>query len=161
MKTLQPYFLACLLYFTCATLSAQSRALCNPHATPAAKQVYHILCNQYGQKTISGTVARVDWNIDEAEHVHAWTGQYPALNVFDFINIHASKDVNPNGWLDYSDMSVVTNWWNNGGLVGCMWHWQVRANNGVNYTCSPGNQPGETDFDPACIHAPQTDDYRQ
>ena len=65
-------------------------ALCNPNATPAAKQVYQILRDQYGQKTISGTVARVDWNIDEAEYVHAWTGQYPALNVFDFINIHAS-----------------------------------------------------------------------
>ena len=136
-------------------------ALCNPNATPAAKQVYQILRDQYGQKTISGTVARVDWNIDEAEYVHAWTGQYPALNVFDFINIHASKDVNPNGWLNYSDMSVVTNWWNNGGIVGCMWHWQVRANNGVNYTCSPGNEPGETDFDASCINNPQSDDYRQ
>ena len=161
MKPLQPHFLVCLFYFTCATLAAQARALCNPNATPAAKQVYQILCDQYGHKTISGTVARVDWNTDEAEHVHAWTGQYPALNVFDFINIHASKDVNPNGWLDYSDMSVVTDWWNNGGLVGCMWHWQVRANNGVNYTCSPGNQPGETDFDPACIQDPQSDDFRQ
>ena len=75
MKTLQPYFLVCLLYFTCATLAAQSRALCNPHATPATKQVYQILCDQYGQKTISGTVARVDWNTDEAEYVRAWTGQ--------------------------------------------------------------------------------------
>lgn len=136
-------------------------ALCNPNATPAAKQVYQILRDQYGLKTIAGTVARVDWNIDEAEYVHAWTGQYPALNVFDFINIHASKDVNPNGWLDYSDMSVVTNWWNNGGLVGCMWHWQMRANNGVNYTCSPGDEPGETDFDASCINTPQSDDYRQ
>ena len=56
-------------------------ALCNPNATPAVQQVYQILCDQYGQKTIAGTVARVDWNTDEAEHVHAWTGQYPALNV--------------------------------------------------------------------------------
>lgn len=64
------------------------------------------------------------------ENVYAWTGKYPALNAFDFINIHASKDVNKQGWLDYSDLTPVTDWYNAGGVVGCMWHWQVPANNG-------------------------------
>lgn len=137
------------------------QSLCNANATQETKQVFQILCNLYTKKTISGTVANVDWNIREAENVKQWTGRYPALNVFDFINIHASQDVNPNGWLNYSDISVVSDWWQHGGLVGCMWHWQVKANNGSDYTCSPGTNPNETSFDPACIDNTSSADYRQ
>lgn len=139
----------------------QKHKLANASATVAAKKVYNILWSLYGSKIVSGTVANVDWNIKEAENVHGWTERWPALNVFDFINIHASKDVNPNGWLDYSDMSVVENWWNAGGLVGCMWHWQTKANNGTNWTCSPGTNPGETSMDAACIENPSSPDCQQ
>ena len=135
--------------------------LVNANATPEAKKVYDILCNLYGKKIISGTVANIDWNYRDAENVKKWTGKYPALNVFDFINIHASKDVNPRGWLDYSDMTPVNEWWDAGGLVGCMWHWQVKANNGTDMTCSPGTQPHETSFDPSKIDDPSSADYKQ
>lgn len=136
-------------------------SLVNPNPTAEAKKVYGVLWDLYGKKTVSGVVANVDWNIKEAENVHSWTGKWPALNVFDFINIHASKDVNSKGWLDYSNDRVVRDWWQAGGLVGCMWHWQVRANNGIDYTCSPGTKPGETSFDPACVDNPQSADYKQ
>ena len=89
----------------------------------------------YREKAVSATVANVDWNIREAENVHEWTGKWPVMNVFDFINFHNSKDVDPKGWLDYSDISVAENWWNEGGLVGCMWHWNVLANDGKTLTC--------------------------
>ena len=116
------------------TESKITKQLVNANATPEAKKVYSILYNLYGRKIISGTVANIDWNYRDAENVKKWTGKYPAINVFDFINIHASKDVNPKGWLDYSDMTPANEWWDAGGLVGCMWHWQVKANNGTNLT---------------------------
>lgn len=143
------------------TIQSAAHALCNPNATSGAKKVYGVLWSLYGKKAVSGTVANVDWNIREAENVYKWTGRWPALNVFDFINIHASKDVNSKGWLDYGNDDVVKDWWQAGGLVGCMWHWQVRANNGTDYTCSPGTKPNETSFDPACIDDPQSADYKQ
>lgn len=143
------------------TESKITKQLVNANATPEAKKVYSILYNLYGRKIISGTVANIDWNYRDAENVKKWTGKYPAINVFDFINIHASKDVNPKGWLDYSDMTPVNEWWDAGGLVGCMWHWQVKANNGTNLTCSPGSKPGETSFDPAAFENPSSADYKQ
>ena len=138
-----------------------STAPVNPNATPEARQLYTKLLSFYGKKAVSGVVANIDWNYRDAENVHRWTGKWPALNVFDFINIHASKDVNPNGWLDYSDMTPVNQWHQAGGIVGCMWHWQVKANNGVNLTCSPGEKPGETSFDPAKVYVEGTAENRQ
>ena len=68
-----------------------TKQLVNANATPETKKVYSILYNLYGKKIISGTVANIDWNYRDAENVKKWTGKYPAINVFDFINIHASK----------------------------------------------------------------------
>ena len=135
--------------------------LCNANATSETRQVWNVLTSLYGQKIISGVVANVDWNIKEAENVQKWTGKYPAINVFDFINIHASKDVNKDGWLDYSDLSAVEGWWQQGGLVGCMWHWNVRANNGSDMTCSPGEKPGETSFDASKVDDTSSAEYKQ
>ena len=143
------------------SLAGAQHTLCNPAATPEARQVYQALWGIYRQQTLSATVANVDWNIREAENVHEWTGKWPAMNVFDFINIHNSKDVNPAGWIDYSDMTVVEDWWRQGGIVGCMWHWNVPANNGTDYTCTPGTQPGETSFDPAKVDDPSSDEYKR
>lgn len=133
----------------------------NPKATAETKQLYTKLRRLYGKKALSGVVANVDWNIREAENVHEWTGKWPVINVFDFINIHASKDVNPKGWLDYSDMTHVRQWHQLGGIVGMMWHWQVKANNGTNLTCSPGEKPGETSFDPSKVYVDGTAENKQ
>lgn len=135
--------------------------LCNSQANAAAQKVYSILCQLYGSRIISGTVANVDWNTREAENVKSWTGKYPALNAFDFINFHSSKDVNAKGWLDYADISPVKRWWDAGGLVSCMWHWQVLANNGTDYTCSPGNGDKETSIDLNDIDNPSSSTYKQ
>ena len=143
-------------------MKAESKyQLCNANATAEARQLFGILSSLYGQKIISGVVANVDWNTKEAENVYEWTGRYPALNVFDFINIHASKDVNKDGWLDYSDLSAVEGWWQQGGLVGCMWHWNVRANNGSDMTCSPGTEPGQTSFDASKVDDTGSTEYKQ
>ena len=124
----------------------------NTNATAEAKKVFDVLKSLYGNKIISGTVANVDWNYDEAKKVYGWTDKWPAMNVFDFTNIHASKDVNSDGWLDYSDDTPVREWWNAGGLVGAMWHWQVAANNGTDLTCTPGTGDKETAFDASKVY---------
>ena len=136
-----------LLFFTLAAMFSCSKAesaadpviseaeqtyrLTNQNATAETKRLFALLSDLYGKRILSGTVANVDWNTRDAENVYKWTGRWPAINVFDFINIHASRDVNPKGWLDYSDDTCVREWHEAGGIVGCMWHWQVYANDGV------------------------------
>ncbi len=128
----------------------------NTSATEAAKKVFGVLKDLYGKKIVSGVVANVDWNTKEAENVYGWTGKYPAMNVYDYINLHASKDVNSAGWVDYSDITTAKNWWKEGGIVGAMWHWQVKANNGTDYTCTPGTAAGETSFDASKVYVEGT-----
>ena len=128
----------------------------NADATEATKKVFAILKDLYGKKIVSGVVANVDWNTKEAENVYGWTGKYPAMNVYDYINLHASKDVNSAGWVDYSDITTAKNWWKEGGIVGAMWHWQVKANNGTDYTCTPGTAAGETSFDASKVYVEGT-----
>lgn len=126
-----------------------------------AQVVMNVLQQLYGEKMISGVMASVDWNIDEAKNVYKWTGKYPALNVFDFIHFDASKDVNPNGWIDYSNISVLRNWWRAGGLVGCMWHWGMPTNDGSGLTCTPGTDTGKTSFDCSKITDPTSAEYER
>ena len=102
-----------LLFFTLAAMFSCSKAesaadpviseaeqtyqLCNQNATAETKRLFALLSDLYGKRILSGTVANVDWNTRDAENVYKWTGRWPAINVFDFINIHASRDVNPKG----------------------------------------------------------------
>lgn len=135
--------------------------LCNAQANAATQKVYTILCQLYGSKIISGSMADIDWNTREAENVRQWTDKYPALNTFDYINFINSKDVNAKGWLDYTDISPVKSWWEQGGLVSCMWHWQMKANNGTDYTCTPGTGDKETSINLCDIDNPSSATYKQ
>lgn len=115
-----------------------------PNASSEAKKVYAFLIENYRKKIISGTVAKINWNIDEAERVYGWTGKYPAMNTFDYIHHYGN-------WINYTDVSVVENWWNNKGLVSAMWHWSVPATNGSSemafYYTGRGGSNTETSFD--------------
>ena len=124
--------------------------------TENAQKLFDVLTSLYGNKIISGTTAVVDWNTKEAEQVYQWTNKYPAINTYDFINIHASKDVNPDGWLDYSDISGVKRWAAEGGVVSAMWHWQVKDNAGTGYTCTPGTGDAATSFDASKVYVDGT-----
>ena len=124
--------------------------------TENAQKLLDVLTSLYGNKIISGTTAVVDWNTSQAEQVHQWTNKYPAINTYDFINIHASKDINPEGWLDYSDISGVKNWAAEGGVVSAMWHWQVKNNAGTGYTCTQGTGDAATSFDASKVYVDGT-----
>lgn len=90
-------------------------------AIPAVGKVYSYLRSIYGQKTLSGAMANVAWNTDEAEWAGKYTGLYPAIAFFDYIHLASS----PTNWIDYGDITPALSWWNAGGLVGASWHWNV------------------------------------
>lgn len=100
--------------------------LVTTNASAQAKNVYGFLRENFGKKSISGTMANVSWNTNEAEWVYKHTGKYPALNGFDLIHLYAS----PASWINYNDTKVIEDWWNANGLVTLMWHWNVPANEG-------------------------------
>ncbi len=112
-------------------------SLVNSSATSEAKALYQTLLDNYGTKILSGTMANVNWNNENAEQVYQWTGKYPAINCYDFI--HLPYD---GSWINYSDMTPVTEWHNAGGIVNAMWHWNVPT---VEPEDEPQPQPGDGD----------------
>jgi mannan endo-1,4-beta-mannosidase len=95
--------------------------LCSANPTPEAVKLYQFLKESYKEKVISGAMANVSWNTEGADAVFTLTGKYPAMNTFDYIHLPFS----PSSWIDYSDISPVKDWWNAGGIVSAMWHWNV------------------------------------
>ncbi len=122
-------------------------SLVTPDASVQAKNIYEFLKENYQLKTLSATMANVNWNISEAERVYRWTGKYPAMNCFDYVHHMFS----PANWINYEDISVVENWWENNGLVAAMWHWNVPTEKGSSdysfYYTGKGGGNTETSFD--------------
>ena len=142
-----------LMLFMVSGISAQeSRQL-----SPEAENLLQYLKEIEGEKTLSGTTANVNWNINEAKWVNRHTGKWPALNFFDFIHLPFS----PSNWIDYSNITEVYNWHKNGGIVGCMWHWNMPTNDGQDWTCTPGTGNKETGFDVRKIFEPESAEYKQ
>ena len=105
-------------------------------ATAEAQALYNYLMANYGKKTLSGIMANVNWNHDEADKVGKAVGKYPALNCYDFIHILYSGA----NWINYSDITPVTEWADAGGIVCLMWHFNVpNVEGGSEHTCTPGN----------------------
>lgn len=107
----------------------------------AAVKLYSYFYKFYGQKVISSVMANVNWNNDLAEKVNALTGEYPAMNCYDFIHIYVPSG---NGWINYEDITPVTDWVKAGGIVQLMWHFNVPLSettevktDGSGVTCSP------------------------
>lgn len=100
----------------------------NPNATTQTVKLYRFLKENFGKRTISGAMADVSLNTKMAEKIHAMTGKYPAINTFDFIHHTHSAPLNPTTWIDYTNTSLVEDWWNHNGIVSFMWHWNVPIN---------------------------------
>ena len=142
-----------LMLFFMSGISAQdSRQL-----SPEAEALLQYLKEIEGEKTLSGTTANVNWNINEAKWVYKHTGKWPALNFFDFIHLPFS----PANWIDYSNVTEVVNWHRNGGIVGCMWHWNMPTNDGQDWTCTPGSGEKQTSFDVRKIFDTESTEYKQ
>lgn len=100
--------------------------LCTPNPSSQAVNVYDFLKENFGSKVISGTMANVNNNLDEAKWVYNQTGKWPALTCIDYIHLMNS----PANWINYSDITDLKDWWNNNGLVAAMWHWNVPKSQG-------------------------------
>lgn len=81
----------------------------------------------WGKKTLSAAMAKVNWNIEEAEWINTHTGKYPAVATFDYIHL---KDSGTGAWINYGDISVAKDWFDNGGIVSIGWHWSVPKKQG-------------------------------
>ncbi|MCW1734421.1 glycosyl hydrolase [Anaerorudis cellulosivorans] len=149
---------------TGAFIPAEIKLIFTTYKSPArtfsveAQKVMDFLKQIYGIGTISGTMANINWNTDEADWVYAQTGKYPALNCFDFIH-HVFS---PSNWIDYSNISAVENWWQSNGLVAAMWHWNVPANSGISdqYAFYYGSKSDQTLFDVSKISDENSEEYR-
>ena len=117
--------------------------LCIPNPTPEAINVYNFLCDNFGKKIVSGIMANVGWNWDEAKWVYNKTGKWPALHGFDYIHLAWE----PANWNDYTDMSYIEDWWQANGLVSCMWHWNVPKNGVDNRPNDMAFYTDDTNFD--------------
>lgn len=130
------------------TLEAAVPDLCTPSPSKQAVKVFEYLYEIQGKKSLSATMANVNWNINEAEWVYRHTGKYPAINSFDYMHLYTS----PCNWIDYTDVSVIEQWWKQRGLVSAAWHWNVPKTRGnvkeyAFYTPGKGQGQAETDFD--------------
>lgn len=126
--------------------------------SPEAEKLLKYMRDNVGVKMLSGVSACINWNLNEAEWVRKHTGKYPAINGFDYIHHVYSS---PGGWIDYSNITPAKSWADNNGIVGAMWHWGMRTNDGSTFTCTPGSAPGETSFHPSTIFDPASDGYKQ
>lgn len=89
---------------------------------PNARRLYDYLRSVYGQKTLSGAMAKVAWNTDEADWILRWTGKAPAIATFDYIHLPYSS---PESWIDYGDIRPAKDWFDAGGIISAGWHWNV------------------------------------
>lgn len=117
--------------------------LADAAATEKTKRLYKYLQLNYGTKTISSVIANVNWNHEEADKIYTATGKYPAMNCYDFIHIYVPNQ-SSNGWINYNNITPVTEWADAGGLVSLMWHFNVPksesttpSQNGSGVTCDP------------------------
>ena len=122
-----------------------------------AQNLLAYLEENVGQKILTGTHACVNYNTNEADWVYKHTGKYPAINTIDFIHdIYSSTS----GWINYSSTTLLNNWSSRGGIISAMWHWNMPANNGTDWTCTPGSEPEQTSFHPSLIFSPNSEEYK-
>ncbi len=141
------------------TFKTRSPAPPREGLSPQAEKLLLFLKEQEGKATLSGTMAHVAWNTNEAEWVHQHTGKWPAINCFDYVHLQSS----PANWIDYGKTTVVETWWNSGGVVAASWHWNVPANSGEEgrYAFYWGSKPEETLFDVRKVDDPASEEYQR
>lgn len=107
--------------FSTPAIATNFGPLCNPSATPQAKNVYDFLVQNHGVKILSGAMANVNNNNDFAGWIKKVSGKDVAITGYDFIHLPESGQ----SWIDYSDITPAKTQWENNGLVSYMWHWRV------------------------------------
>lgn len=96
--------------------------LADAAANDATKKLYKYMKLNYGSRIFSSVMADVNWNHKIADQLYAKTGKYPAFNCYDFIHIYVPEG---STWINYDNLTPVTEWAEAGGLVSLMWHFNV------------------------------------
>lgn len=130
--------------------------LVTPNPSKEVQNLMNYLRSIYKKKTLSGTMANVSWNTEEADWVYAQTGKYPALNCFDFIHHIYS----PANWINYENTEVVEKWWNSNGIVAAMWHWCVPKDMKADSPKEFAFYTKDTNFDVSKINDPNSSEYK-
>ena len=97
-------------------------SLTNANASTPAKNVYKFMLENYGSKQLSGAMGEVAWGTTFTDLVASAAGAYPAIIGFDYIHLASSA---AGSWIDYSDITPVSDAWNSGSLPAFSWHWLV------------------------------------
>ncbi len=99
-------------------------SLTNPNATRQAQELYALLLENYGKKTLSGAMGGTAWETSYTDHIAEQSGIYPAIVGFDyiFLNWPAKKW---DGCPDYADITPVKTAWEAGNIIQIGWHWTV------------------------------------
>lgn len=106
--------------------TAPSLDLVSGDALPVARDLYAFLWEIYGNGTLSGTMATRGWDMAENDWVYNFTGKRPAINTFNYQYLYLS----PSQAVNYSDVTVPSEWWNSGGIVAIDWTWMVPREEG-------------------------------
>lgn len=93
--------------------------------TEQATKLYNYLRQNFGKRVLTAATASSALDTEMADKIYEMTGKYPVINSFDFLHHINSAPLNPTDWMDYTDMSSVEKWWNDGGVVAFSWHWNV------------------------------------
>ncbi len=94
-------------------------------ATDETRALYDFLYYNFGRKVMTCSMARPAWDYDIAQELYTAHGQWPVMHCFDLMHLCYS----PCDWIDYSDITPVKQWHQQGGAVALMWHWQVPTTN--------------------------------
>lgn len=108
------------------------QAITNSSATPEAKKLYSSLLGLYGNKTLSGAMGGVAWELTYSDFIAQEAGAYPAVVGFDYIHLASS----PSNWIDYGDITPVKTVWEAGSIPAISWHWNVPKPDGSGFDAS-------------------------
>jgi mannan endo-1,4-beta-mannosidase len=81
------------------------------------EKIYKLLYDNYGKKIVSGSMANVSVEQNEAALVKAATGKTPVMQTIDFIHLQYSW-----GRDSYADISKFKEHWEKGGIISASWH---------------------------------------
>lgn len=98
-------------------LTIKNAKLSNKNADEPAQALYQYICSVYGSQTLLGQYDSAGTDI-ETDAIYKLTGKYPAIRFGDLMSITGADTS-----IAENEIEKVSQWHENGGIVGLMWHW--------------------------------------
>lgn len=101
-------------------------SLSDPASTTQARKLYAWLLEQYGTKTLSGSMGGTAWETSYTDNISSLTGIYPAIVGFDYLFSNwQDRKSEWSGRPDYTDITPVKQAWDAHNIIQIGWHWCV------------------------------------